>query len=95
MNGQYETIFLSYNKTMLGNTSLPVNLNFPLYKLNLLNFKPSCEHTVVLPDRVQGRIQEFVQGGLKFFAFQGGAQHPLGHENPQKLIDFTGPGGGA
>ena len=63
MNGQYETIFLSYNKTMLGNTSLPVNLNFPLYKLNLLNFKPSCEHTVVLPDRVQGRIQEFVQGG--------------------------------
>ena len=64
MNGQYETIFLSYNKTMLGNTSLPVNLNFPLYKLNLLNFKPSCEHTVVLPDRVQGRIQEFVQGGL-------------------------------
>ena len=37
----------------------------------------------------QWRIQEFVQGGLKFF-FQGGAQHPLGHENPLKSIDFTG-----
>ena len=32
----------------------------------------------------QGRIQEF---------FQGGAQHPLGPENPLKSIDFTGPGG--
>ena len=32
----------------------------------------------------QGRIQEFVQEG---------AQHPLGHENPLKSIDFTGPGG--
>ena len=35
--------------------------------------------------RDQGRIQEFVQGG---------AQHPLGHENPLKSIDFIGPGGG-
>jgi len=44
----------------------------------------------------QGRIQEFVQGLLIFLSFQGGggAQHPLGPENPQKSIDFTGPGGG-
>ena len=41
----------------------------------------------------QGRIQEFVQGGLHFFLFPGGAQHPLGPENPLKSIDFTGPGG--
>ena len=33
----------------------------------------------------QGRIHEFVQGG---------AQHPFGHENPLKSIDFTGPGWG-
>ena len=40
----------------------------------------------------QGRIQEFVQGGLNL-SFQGrGAQHPLGPENPLKSIDFTGPG---
>ena len=33
-------------------------------------------------------------GGLKlFFFFPGEAQHPLGPENPLKLIDFTGPGG--
>ena len=43
---------------------------------------------------IQGRIQEFVQGGgLNFFLFQGGAQHPLGPENPLKSIDFTGPAG--
>ena len=39
MTGQYETIFLSYNNTMLGNTALPGNLNLPLYKLNILNFE--------------------------------------------------------
>ena len=38
-------------------------------------------------------------GGLILFNFQGGAQHPLGHENSLKSIDFksidfTGPGGG-
>ena len=39
---------------------------------------------------IQGRIQEFVQGGSLnfFFSFQGG------DENPLKSIDFTGPGGG-
>ena len=31
------------------------------------------------------------EGGLNFFP--GGAQHPLGPENPLKLIDFTGSGG--
>ena len=41
----------------------------------------------------QGRFQEFVQEGLKFFLFPGGAQHPLGPENPLKSLDFTGPGG--
>jgi len=34
------------------------------------------------------------RGGLKFFLFSGGAQHPLGPENPLKSIDFTGSGGG-
>ena len=44
--------------------------------------------------RVHGRNQEFVQGGgLHFFLFPGGAHHPLGPKNPQKSIDFTGPGG--
>ena len=38
----------------------------------------------------QGRIQEFVQGGLIFF-FPEGTRHPLGPENPLKSIDFTGP----
>jgi len=32
--------------------------------------------------------------GAYIFSFQGGAQHPLGHENLLKSIDFTGPGGG-
>ena len=36
----------------------------------------------------QGRVQEFVQGGLKFcFSFQG-AQHPLGPENPPEINRF-------
>ena len=30
--------------------------------------------------RIQGRNQEFVQGGLKFFIFPVGDQHPLGPE---------------
>ena len=34
-------------------------------------------------------------GSLILFSLQGGAQHPLGHENPLKSIGFTGPGGGA
>ena len=33
-------------------------------------------------------------GGLIFFIFPGGAQHPLGPENPLKSIEFTGPGRG-
>ena len=33
----------------------------------------------------------FRGGGLNFFLSRG-AQHPLGHENPLKSIDFTGPG---
>ena len=33
-------------------------------------------------------------GGLNFFLFPGGAQHPLGPKKPLKSIDFTGPGGG-
>ena len=41
----------------------------------------------------QGRIQELVQGGLKLFFTGGGAQHPLGTENPLCSIDFTGPRG--
>ena len=35
----------------------------------------------------------FVQGGLNFFNFPGGAQHPWGPENRLKSKDFTGPGG--
>ena len=43
----------------------------------------------------QGRIQEFVQGGLNFLSFLGGgAQLPFGPENPLKSIDFIGPGRG-
>jgi len=34
-------------------------------------------------------------GGLNFSLSRWGAQHPLGPENPLKLIDFIGPGGGA
>jgi len=43
---------------------------------------------------LQGRIQDFVQGWrLTFFYLSSGAKHPLGSENPLKLIDFTGSGG--
>ena len=43
---------------------------------------------------MQGRIQEFAQGGgLNFFNLSRGAQHPLGPKKPLKSIDFTGPGG--
>jgi len=38
--------------------------------------------------RWQGRIQEFIQGGLT-----GWAQHPLGPENPLKSKGYTGPRG--
>ena len=42
----------------------------------------------------RGVFRNLFRGGLKFFfSFQGGAQHPLGPENPLKSIDFTGPGG--
>ena len=40
-----------------------------------------------------GRFQEFVKGGHTFFSPGGGAQHPLGPDNPLKTIYFTGPGG--
>ena len=44
--------------------------------------------------RKLGAYSEFFSGGLKVFFFPGGggAQHPLGPENPLKSIDFTGPG---
>ena len=42
---------------------------------------------------VTGAYSGICPGGLTFFFFPGGAQHPLGHENPLKSIDFTGPGG--
>ena len=42
---------------------------------------------------VQGRIQEFFQGGgLNFLSFQGWVSAPVGPEN-LKSIDFTGTGG--
>ena len=46
--------------------------------------------------RYRFEMREFKGGGLTFFSFHGGAQHPLGPENPLKSIDFTGPvqGGG-
>jgi len=58
-------------------------------------------HNSILPLDTQirtecsGAYSEICPGGLKiFFSFQGGgAQHPLGPENPLKSIDFTGPGG--
>jgi len=37
---------------------------------------------------LQGRIQILVQGGGFIFFLSRGAQHPLGHENPLKSIDF-------
>ena len=43
---------------------------------------------------IQGRIQEFVQGGgLNFLSFQRGISTRWGLKNPLKSIDFTGPGG--
>jgi len=42
---------------------------------------------------VTGAYSGICPGGLTFFFFPGGAQHPLGHENPLKSIDFTGLGG--
>ena len=43
--------------------------------------------------QTRGVFRNLFRAGLKFFSFQG-AQHPLGHENPLKSIDFTGPEGG-
>ena len=44
--------------------------------------------------RVPGAYSEICPGGAYIFFFPGGgAQQPLGHENPLKSIDFTGPGG--
>ena len=55
---------------------------------NIFNIK-GIVHLIV----IQGRIQEFVQGGGLNFFFTGGAQHLFGPENPLESIDFTGPGG--
>ena len=63
-------------------------------QLRLKYIFKKCETNTYFIYSLQGRIQEFVQGGLNFFFFPGGAQHPLGHEKPLKSIDFTGPGGG-
>ena len=42
----------------------------------------------------QGRIKEFVMGGLTFFFFfPRGSLAPVGPENSLKSIYFSGPGG--
>jgi len=41
-----------------------------------------------------GVFRNLSRKGLKFFFFPGGGSHPLGHENPLKSTDFTGPGEG-
>ena len=41
--------------------------------------------------KTRGIFRNLSRGGLHFFP--GGAQHPLGPENPLKSIDFTGPWG--
>ena len=42
--------------------------------------------------KIRGVSRNLSRVGLIFFLFPGGgAQHPLGPENPLKLIDFTGP----
>ena len=71
----------------------------PLKKINALRIFASPPRMILvgLCDLViaQGRIQEFVQGGLKFFIFPGGgAQLQFGPENHLKSIEFTGLGGG-
>ena len=52
-----------------------------------------CEHSWVAG---RGVFRNSSREASIFFSFQrggAGAQHPLGHENPLKSIDFTGPGG--
>ena len=43
--------------------------------------------------QIQGRIQEFVQGGLKFFSFQGGSA-PVGAWKPPEINKFHWSRGG-
>ena len=56
--------------------------------------KSKCLKGLIFLTGAYRRIQEFVQVGLTFFFFPGGAQHPLGPENPLKSIDFTSQEGG-
>ena len=48
----------------------------------------------IVPSENRGVFRNLSRGVVKFFSFQGGAQHLLGYENPLKSIDFTGQGGG-
>jgi len=41
-----------------------------------------------------GRIQEFVQGGLKFVLFPGGGSAPVGARKPPKINRFLWSKGG-
>ena len=43
---------------------------------------------------VRGVFRNLSRGELIFFHPRGGSAPFLGHENPLKSIDFTGPGGG-
>ena len=58
--------------------------------LDLVSYKGSNIVTIH-----RGVFRNLSRGSLNLFSFHvgGGAQHPLGHENPLKSIDFTGPGG--
>jgi len=42
----------------------------------------------------RGVFRNLSRGGGLNFCISRGDQHPLGHENPLKSIDFTGPVGG-
>ena len=48
---------------------------------------------ILLQQILPGAYSGICPGGLTFFIFPGGAQHPLGPENPLKSIDLTGSGG--
>ena len=98
--------FQKYSNSTLNNVKIWVASNTPCFDISKMCsavFVPS-ELTEIL--RYESKFENFKYnrrsgahsgiwpGPINFFYLSrgGGAQHPLGHENPLKSIDFTGPG---
>ena len=96
-------IFITTRKTIFFVTTLNTHWILLQCRLPIPQFsdyhcilfpKSKCLKGLIFLTGAYRRTQEFVQGGLTFFFFPGGAQYPLGPENPLKSIDFTSQEGG-